>query len=229
MIRTVLLTGTRAPSTLDLARRLWREGVRVIGVDSMRFPLGRFSRAFASHHRVPAPRQDRDAFVTALETIAHRESADLIWPSCEEVFHVAIGQQRLRQTAAVLCPTIGVLELLHHKLRFAQWTHALGLSIAAPASWEASAAPAGGPLVWKPCYSRFAARTRFGQPPANPAGWMAQRFVIGSEFCSWALCVDGTVRVLTQYRTPARAGRGAVCSFEPVWSESAHDFTNRVA
>ena len=67
MIRTVLLTGTRAPATLDLARRLWREGVRVIGADSMRFPLGRFSAAFAVHHRVPPPRQDRAGFLGAID------------------------------------------------------------------------------------------------------------------------------------------------------------------
>ena len=42
---TILLTGTRAPATLDLARRLWREGVRVIGADSLRYPLGKFSQA----------------------------------------------------------------------------------------------------------------------------------------------------------------------------------------
>jgi hypothetical protein len=58
---------------------------------------------------------------------------------------------------------------------------------------------------------------------------MAQRFVEGREFCSWALCVEGEVRVLTQYRCPARAGRGAGCAFDPVWSVAAQEFTATVA
>lgn len=229
MIRTVLLTGTRAPATLDLARRLWREGVKVIGADPLHFPLGRFSRAFAAHHRVPPPRHERSAFLHAVEDIARRESVDLIWPTCEEVFHLATGREALAAVSPVLCPEIKVLELLHHKLRFAEWARSLGRDVTAPESWDAAQAPKDTRLVWKPCYSRFAARTRFGAPPAVLDGWMAQRFVEGKEFCSWALCVDGEVRTLTQYACPARSGRGAGCAFEPVWSEAARSFTERVA
>lgn len=83
--------------------------------------------------------------------------------------------------------------------------------------------------MWKPCYSRFAARTRFAPPSGSLEGWMAQRFIEGREFCTWALCRDGEVRVMTQYRCPARAGRGAGCAFEPVWSEPACDFTRSIA
>lgn len=228
MIRTVLLTGTRAPATLDLARRLWREGVRVIGADSMRFPLGRFSKAFAAHHRVPPPRQDRAGFLRAIEAIARRESVDLIWPTCEEVFHVAAGRAALAAVAPVFCPTLEVLERLHHKRLFAEWTRTLGGPITAPESWDARAAPQGERLIWKPDYSRFAARTRL-VAPREPAGWMAQRFVEGRELCSWALCVSGEVRVLTQYVCPARSGRGAGCAFEPVWSDAVREFTAAVA
>jgi hypothetical protein len=229
MSRTVLLTGTRAPATLDLARRLASEGVRVIGADSMCFPLGRFSRAISMHHRVPPPRQDRAGFLAAIEAIVRRESVDLVWPTCEEVFHVAAGRDALAALTQVLCPTLEVLDGLHHKLRFAQWTQSLGNAVVAPESWEANAAPRGERLVWKPCYSRFAARTRFEQPTGDLDGWMAQRFVAGREFCSWALCMNGEVRVLTQYQCPARSGRGAGCAFEPVWSEPAMQLTAAVA
>ncbi|MCE9609099.1 MAG: hypothetical protein K8R23_02610 [Chthoniobacter sp.] len=228
MIRTVLLTGTRAPATLDLARRLWREGVRVIGADSMRFPLGRFSKAFASHHRVPPPRQECAGFLRAVEAIARRESVDLIWPTCEEVFHIAAGRAALAAVASVFCPSLEVLERLHHKRRFAEWTRTLGGPITAPESWDARAAPRDKRLIWKPDYSRFAARTRLAAP-GDIAGWMAQRFVEGRELCSWALCVNGEVRVLTQYVCPARSGRGAGCAFEPTWSDAVQEFTAVVA
>ena len=232
MIRTVLLTGTRAPATLDLARRLWREGVRVVGADSMHFPLGRFSRAFAAHHRVPAPRQHPVDFIKAISAIAERERADVIWPTCEEVFHLAAGCAVLPANVRLLCPSMDVLDLLHHKLRFALWTHTLSDSaVTAPESWPAASAPSTTemPLIWKPCYSRFAVSTRLSPPPLPQDGWMAQRFITGREFCTWAFCVAGEVHTLAQYRCPVRAGRGAGCGFEPYWSQAAWDFTARVA
>lgn len=236
MIRTVLLTGTRAPSTLDLARRLWREGVRVVGADSMRFPLGRFSQAFAAHYRVPAPRQQSGDFIKTIVDIAQRESVDAVWPTCEEVFHLAAGRHAIPESVRLLCPSMEVLDLLHHKLRFAQWTHFLSDStVIAPASWPAAFAPepAHGAkdarLIWKPCYSRFAVSTRLSPPRPPLEGWMAQRFIAGREFCTWAFCIAGEVKTLAQYRCPVRAGRGAGCAFEPYWSDAAWDFTVRVA
>jgi hypothetical protein len=230
MIRTVLVTGTRAPATLDLARRLWRQGVRVIGADSMRFPIGSFSRAFAAHHRVPPPRQDREGFLGAIEAIAHREQVDLIWPTCEEVLHLATGKASLDAVAPVFCPPLEVLDRLHHKLHFAELVRELATEVAVPESRPAPAALVSeGPWVWKPFYSRFASRTRFTPPDGDLVGWMAQRRVAGREASSWALCVDGEVRVLTQYRCPARSGRGAGCAFEPHWSTSVESFTRSVA
>ena len=223
MNRTVLLTGTRAPATLDLARRLCRDGVRVIGADSMRFPLGRFSRAFARHQFVPPPRQDGDAFLASVADLAEREKVDLIWPTCEEVLHVAKGRSMLEMIAPVFSPPLGVLDLLHHKLRFAEWTRSLGGAVVAPESRDARDVHSDDRWIWKPNYSRFAVHSRTF-PPANTDGWMAQRLVEGSEFSAWALCVDGQVRVLTQYTCPARTGRGAGCSFEPFWSMEAASF-----
>lgn len=229
MTHCVLLTGTRAPATLDLARRLHREGVRVIGADSMRFPLGRFSNAFAAHYRVLPPRQNREGFLHEIAVIAKHERVDVIWPTCEEVFHLAQGREVLNEISRVLCPSMPTLEMLHHKLRFAEWTHQLGDEVKAPASWPASAVPVDERLVWKPCYSRFASRTSFERPPGDLAGWMVQRRVRGREFCTWALCVDGEVRTLAQYVCPVRSGRGAGCAFEPVWSDAAQRFTAIVA
>jgi hypothetical protein len=230
MTRTVLVTGTRAPATLDLARRLWRQGIRVIGADSIRFPIGSFSRAFAAHYRVPPPRQEREGFLGAIEAIARREQVDLIWPTCEEVLHLATGKASLEAVAPVFCPDLEVLDRLHHKLHFAELVRDLATEVASPESRPASAAPLSeGPWVWKPFYSRFASRTRFTPPEGDLAGWMAQRRVEGREVSSWALCVGGEMRVLTQYHCPARSGRGAGCAFEPHWSTSVEVFTRAVA
>ncbi len=221
---TILLTGTRAPATLDLARRLHKEGHRVIGADSMRFPLGSFSNALSAHYRLPSPRFERDAFVEAIIRIVTDEGVTLLWPTCEEVFHIAAAHEELSDYVRILCVPLSQLEPLHHKLKFARLA-----GLYAPESWAPEDAPSDRELIWKPCYSRFSVRTRIGSPPPSTAGWMAQAFVKGEEFSSWALCIDGEVRTLTFYDCPARAGRGAGCAFEPLWDESAALFVENFA
>lgn len=215
---TFLLTGTRAPATLDLARRLWREGHRVVGVDSLRRPVGRSSRAFASHHRVPSPRFARAAFIDAVLEIAEREGVDLIWPTCEEIFHLAADHGRISARVPLFCDPLAALDPLHDKLAFARLAGDL-----APHSWSAEEAPDDAGLVWKPRYSRFGSSTRIGSRPMETRGWMAQRFIGGVEFSSWSLCRDGETRTLTFYQCPARAGK-AGCAFEPIWDEAAAAF-----
>lgn len=226
---TILLTGTRAPATLDLARRLQRSGHRVVGADSMRFPLGRFSCAFATHHRLPPPRQAPRAFLEDLQRIVQTESVEVLWPTCEEIFHIAQHHAVLAPQVRLMCEPLAKLAPLHHKLQFTELVRALGTRVQAPASWPASEAPAGERLVWKPYFSRFAAQTRFTSPPLDPTGWLAQRCISGREFCSWAICQDGHVKVMTMYDSRVRAGRGAGCSFEPRWSEAAAEFVVALA
>ncbi len=218
MSQTFLLTGTRAPATLDLARRLSREGVRVLGADSMRFPVGRFSKAFDSHHRVPSPRFRRREFIDAILRLVETEKVTLLWPTCEEIFHLAAHHDEISKTVRLLCDPLVSLEPLHHKLHFSQLAGKL-----APESWAGKEAPEHEELIWKPVYSRFGARIRF-EAPADRNGWMAQEYLRGEEFSSWSLCVDGSVRTLTFYDCPGRLAKGAGWLFDPMWDESAAAF-----
>ena len=225
----ILLTGTRAPATLDLARRLSAEGAEVIGADSMRYPTGRFSRAFRRHHRLPSPRHHHAVFASALIDLVTSEKVDLLWPTCEEVFHIAKLHEPLSSITRVLAPPMERLIRLHDKLQFARYTQQLGNPVQAPESWSAEGAPCNVHLVWKPCYSRFGSRTLFGTPPSDTKGWMAQEFITGQEFCSFALCVEGQVNVLTFYTAAVRVGKGASCAFVPHWSADAAEFVVAVA
>lgn len=219
----ILLTATRAPATLDLARRLWREGHRVVGADSIRCPLGRYSKAFASHHSIPSARFHRRDFLDALLHLIEKEKIDLLWPTCEETFWIASAHAEFSKVTRLMCDPLEIIEPLHHKLKFARF-----VGNAAPNSWEGNEAPADLQLVWKPFYSRFSVKTRF-KPPRNRSGWMAQEFIEGEEFSSWALCQNGEVRVLTSYESTARAGRGAGCAFEPIREEAAENFVLETA
>ena len=195
----------------------------MVGADSMHFPLGRFSKAFASHHRVPSPRFRREEFVAAILRLVDSEQVDLVWPTCEEIFHLAAHHEEVSKRVRLFCEPLAALKPLHQKLDFARLAGEM-----APESWSGDDAPVDRRLLWKPLYSRFAVRIGH-EAPGNRKGWMAQEFLSGEEFSAWALCVNGEVRTLTFYDCPSRSGKGAGCAFEPMWDEPAAGFVTEIA
>ncbi|WP_413404425.1 ATP-grasp domain-containing protein [Paenibacillus amylolyticus] len=164
----VLLTGGRAPVTLDLARMLHRAGHRVYVAESAVRHLTRSSSAVEQCAVVPSPRHNTGAYLAELERLAQDWQIDLLIPMCEEVFYVAQGADRLRAYCRVLVTTLEQLHELHHKYDFIQLAGSLGLSVPdtrlinSRQEWmEAqSVLETMGDWVWKPVYSRFAAKVR---------------------------------------------------------------------
>ncbi len=164
----VLLTGGRAPVTLDLARMLHRAGHRVYVAESAVRHLTRLSSAVEQCAVVPPPRQDTSAYLAELERLAQDWQIDLLIPMCEEVFYVSQGADRLRAYCRVLVTTLEQLHELHHKYHFIQLANSLGLSVPDTRlinneqEWKdaQSVLETMGDWVWKPVYSRFAAKVR---------------------------------------------------------------------
>lgn len=164
----VLLTGGRAPVTLDLARMLHRAGHRVYVAESAVRHLTRSSSAVEQCAAVPSPRHDTSAYLAELERLVQDWQIDLLIPMCEEVFYVAQGADRLRSYCRVLISSLEQLHELHHKYDFIQLARSLGLSVPdtrlinSRQEWmEAqSVLETMGDWVWKPVYSRFAAKVR---------------------------------------------------------------------
>lgn len=164
----VLLTGGRAPVTLDLARMLHRAGHRVYVAESVVRHLTRSSSAVEQYAVVPSPRHDTRAYLTELERLVQDWQIDLLIPMCEEVFYVAQGADSLRSYCRVLVSSLKQLHELHHKYDFIQLARSLGLLVPdtrlinSQQEWmEAqSVRETMGDWVWKPVYSRFAAKVR---------------------------------------------------------------------
>ncbi|WP_084174514.1 ATP-grasp domain-containing protein [Paenibacillus xylanexedens] len=164
----VLLTGGRAPVTLDLARMLHRAGHRVYVAESAVRHLTRLSRAVEQCAVVPSPRHETHAYLAELERLIQDWQIDLLIPMCEEVFYVAQGADRLRVHCRVLVTTLEQLHELHHKYNFIKLAGSLGLSvpdtrlITSREEWMGAQSVLGkvGDWVWKPVYSRFAAKVR---------------------------------------------------------------------
>lgn len=222
----VLLTGGRAPAALELARAFHRAGHSVYMAESLRGHLSQPSAAVKANFFVPAPRQNKEAFLLALSQIIVEHKIDLLIPTCEEIFYVSMGRDQLPCT--VFAEPIKKLNTFHNKWNFV--VNAIGFDLYAPetilinsqddilhayAHWRG--------LILKPVYSRFAARTLI-LPSLQKAlstlnfesPWIAQEFIEGQQFCTYSVCHNGTVHAHTTYPTKFTAGQGATIAFEHI-------------
>lgn len=222
----VLLTGGRAPVTLDLARLFHAAGHTVLIAESMAWPLARFSRAVARFYAVPPPRFQPEAFIQALVDIIRTEQIDLLLPTCEEIFYVAWGGEALKDHCQVLVDSLELLHRLHHKGEFVQLARQLGLLV--PESEVLTAPDDIQPLagfesfVLKPVYSRFATQTLIkpdrttltGLPISSRQPWLAQQFIAGRHLCTYSLAHRGRLALHSAYAVEFRAGAGSAIAFE---------------
>jgi hypothetical protein len=237
-VRTVLITGARAPVAVDLARAFAAAGYRPHLADSVTPWAARWSRAVAGIHHLPPPRTEFPAFATALADLAARLDPIAIVPTCEEVFYVAAALPG----APTLAPPLPRLRTLHSKIAFAD--HARALGIAAPDTWRVESRAAidtlrldPGDLVLKPEFSRFATHTLIRPTrdqlasiePSPARSWAAQRFVAGEELCLWSFARAGRIVAAVTYRPRWRHGKAAAYAFETVDCPGALDIARRVA
>jgi len=224
----ILLTGGRAPATLDLARAFHRAGHTVFMAESLRGHLSQPSNAIRANFVVPAPRQDRAGYVKAMRNIIIQNQIEMLIPTCEEIFH--ISKERDQLPCAVFAEPIKILDHLHNKWHFV--INAIGNDLYAPetmflntlddmlhayAHWRN--------LVLKPVYSRFAARTLI-LPPLKKAinsvavsprlPWVAQEYMVGKAYCTYSVCHNGYITAHTTYPSHFTAGQGATIVFQHV-------------
>ncbi len=229
MVQTILLTGGRAPVTLDLARQLARADYRVVVADSLPQQLCTCSRAVAKNFLVPAPRNHPAAYIAALRAIIKAEQVTCLIPTCEEIFYIAAGLDQLTPLCQVLAEPLEKLNQLHNKWQFIQRMQALGLAV--PQTWliqsQADLAavlsndrPA--KLVLKPVYSRFASQVCFVSKPVEAPmtidirpdkPWVAQEFIDGTHYCIYGIAHQGKLTAFAAYSTVFTAGTAGSCIY----------------
>jgi hypothetical protein len=217
--------------------------------ESLRGHLSQPSNAIRTNFLVPAPRQERGAYLLALKKIVEENQIDLLIPTCEEVFHVASGLDQI--PCKVFCEPLRKLDQVHNKWNFV--INAITNDLYAPESMliktqddilHAFAQWRG--LVLKPAYSRFASRTLVLPPLKKTLStlrldspWVAQEFIEGQHFCSYSVCHNGHLTAHTTYPSHFTAGQGATIAFGHVdhfavfkWVETfvkKNQFTGQIA
>lgn len=242
--KTVVLTGGRAPATLELARLMDQAGHRVVMVESARYHLCKASRAVSCSYQVPPPRHQPDKYIQALKQIMEQEKADLLIPTCEEIFYVSRGLERLVTAGRVLAEGIDVLRPLHDKWRFGQLASNAGATVPSTKLAESdeqmreALKHASGPVVLKPVFSRFAAHVCIVHDPASAASgnlpaiskqqpWLVQEFIKGRQLCSYAVAHQGQLALYADYETTYTAGQGASIHFSYANHQGVREFVSR--
>jgi len=215
---------------MDLGRLFHARGAEVHFADCIGFAIARASRACARYVRTPAPRFEPARYATALARHCEQAAVDLLIPACEEVFYLAMHRDLFAPRVDCFFPGIDVLAALHDKGRFAEWAGRNGGEVLAPETVrlaDAAALDALRPrlaaLVLKPAFSRFGSATlirpsreqaRSIRPePRSP--WIAQAYIDGEEFCSYAVAREGRLAAHCAYRSDYHVGVAASIYFDP--------------
>lgn len=239
--KTVLITGARAPVALHLARLLDGAGRRVILADTPARPIAAASKACARYHRLPPPRFEPQAYAEMVETLVRAEGVDLVIPTCEEVFYLALAWRGRRMPAPLLAPDIDLLAEVHNKHSFVRLAERLGLPVPETTLLNSrddleAVRRRSRDLVFKPVWSRFASQVLLRPTPdfldaivPSPAmPWVAQRFIDGEEISAYAVAREGRLKGLALYRSLYRAGKGAGIFFERVEDQAARELVERI-
>jgi predicted ATP-grasp superfamily ATP-dependent carboligase len=228
----ILLTGGRAPVTLDLARLLSKAGYNIFVAESLKHHLCSYSRAVIKSFLVPPPRINPTGYINALVEIIKQEKINLIIPTCEEIFYISSGLNTLSLYCQVFAEPLEKLNSLHNKWEFICSVEKLGLS--APKTWLiqspedlekvlALATPT--KIVLKPVYSRFASNVHILSKPIDKIPpleihadktWVAQEFISGKHYCSYSIVHQGDIKAMAIYPTIFTAGKGSCVYFESI-------------
>jgi predicted ATP-grasp superfamily ATP-dependent carboligase len=234
--KNILLTGGRAPVTLDLARLFSEAGHRVYVAESLPLHLCHFSNAVTRCEKIPAPNHDLQGFADGLSRIITTHNIDLLVPTCEEVFHVSRVMDTLPKQCAVFTTEIETLTKLHSKSVFIETATALGLEVPKTQVVTSMAQvlerlARKERFVLKRVFSRFSTHTVvLPTTPADLKGveisaahpWVIQEYLGDKQYCSYTLVHQGEMTAHTVYPTTYTAGQGSSIYFTPTVSEDIY-------
>ncbi len=226
--QNILITGSRAPIALELARSFALHGHRVVMADSLRLTIARWSSSTAKYYYLPPPRYEIEAYVKTLQEIIQKENIAHLIPTCEEAIFIAFHKEKFN--CKVWTPDKQSIVDLHNKYTFCQ---KFKTYLPIPTTillkdfidWDNGQA-----YVFKQVYSRFATSAIIAKQvtPTNFANenknnWVAQKYIKGKEICVYSIWDNGTQKAYAAYHPLYRAGKGAGIYFEPIFNNEVFD------
>ncbi|MDN4494847.1 ATP-grasp domain-containing protein [Ureibacillus aquaedulcis] len=245
----ILLTGGRAPATYYLARLLKEQGDNLFMAESLPRHLCMRSNMFEKVLRVCSPNENRHAYIQDLIKIIKKYKIELLIPTCEEVFHIALAHEQLSEYCRVFCEPLNKLKIFHHKglfintLRdkFSEFIHVPCTSVIDTTKTidraeisdylEANSIHLDNEYVCKPAYSRFGTEVSFKKGAEIPDLlyqkknlWVIQEKIEGQQICTYAIADKGLMLMFSAYQTNDSVGLGATIYFEPFANRKLEEF-----
>lgn len=236
----VLITGSRAPVAIALAKTLRSAGMIVFTGDSTRPTLGQFSALPTADLYLPPPRfTPPTEYAAAIASLVREFALHTIVPTCEETFYLsAVASQLEAETGVrVFAPPPATLDLLHDKYSFIGFADSLGLAVPETLLLDDSSVEL--PMcegVVKRTYSRFGehvirlpAGDSLPVPASDASPWIWQEWITGRSLSTYSLCIAGTVRAHVAYYTPYALDGGAGVFFEAAGGAASLRIAERLA
>lgn len=226
--KNILVTGGRAPVTLDLGRLLKNHNHgKLIVADSLKYFLSQASAVFSEKYSIRPPNPNSQNFADDLIAIIKKENIDFLIPTCEEVFFISKHKDAISRHCTVFCDDLAKMLKLHHKSTFIE--QAEDCTVSLPQTFTVNSQreiekflPKSHDWVFKPAYSRFAENAllrpnrevlrHLNFNPKNP--WVAQEFIDGTELCSYSIAINGKITAHQTYIPQYKVGLGAGMYFE---------------
>jgi predicted ATP-grasp superfamily ATP-dependent carboligase len=242
--KRILLTGARAPATLDLARLFTEAGYTVMVAETSKWHLCSVSKAVKKSFVVPAPIYSTKKYAHGIIEIVIREKIDLIIPTCEEVFALAIHHKEISKYCALLCDPMDQLEPLHNKAKFIDILKEKGFAFPETALFTSKEdllkiSKGWDKVVLKPVYSRFADGVVIGKRdeidhlklPAvtKKKQWVAQEFIEGKRFATYGYAKDGLLLAHVTYPMEYCIGEiGSALAFKSIDNKGSFELMERL-
>lgn len=191
---TVLVTDSGRGSAISIIRSLGRRGWRVIAADSDPRSLGFRSRFAAGRLVYPAPEQQAEAFLAAIEETMIAQGVDLLIPVTDAaLLPLSRSRARFAELGKLALPEADALAAVSDKLRTVELARELGVPVpethlVTTAEEALAAAPAlGWPVVLKPLSSKRVAQdgaiSAFQVGYANDEATLAARMNVFAGHC----------------------------------------------
>jgi predicted ATP-grasp superfamily ATP-dependent carboligase len=229
----LLVTSSRMPFALDEIRKFGRRGHRVFAADTFSTSPGGHSRFVRARMEVAPPTYAPAAFLADVKQIVLARRIDLIIPCFEEVFYLARHGDELSQIVRLFASGLPVLARLHDKAAFNALAREAGVPVpettlvdsaedlraalreypryVARPAWSrggievlANAGPLAGMMALDDCH------------PSHERPWIVQRYVDGSDLCTFSVAQHGRVVLHCTYAHPLEIEHRGGIVFESV-------------
>jgi predicted ATP-grasp superfamily ATP-dependent carboligase len=242
----ILITSSRMPYAVGMARKLADAGHTVYASDAYELAPGSHSKYLAGHFVTGSPRDATEQFIDDVERIASENEIELIVPSFEEVFYLATQRERLARVTRVYAPAFETLARVHDKATFQALTDKLGIrtpeTVVARSDDELREGVERFPRYFgRAAFSRggvalltntgpLAGHVSIDDCHATPESpWLIQEYVDGPMLCTYTTMYGGKATSHCTYRAPRQWEHSTAIAFESVDGSETLEIASAIA